>query len=355
MISWFSFILSIIWIIAIFSRPLRNIYHPIFMHPRILAILILLISLIVPLGLYWYFYESRVTSLIFESDKESPFTVELEGTLSYTYFPLLDTAFSYRSICTKSCIFSPIPPLRYTVRISSSGSEDLWDDVSLTTGESRKYPVYLAPACTFTSVASFALSDIPEWSIGKNQNGDLISLRTDISGWMSLYNSKKEGSFFQSAFAIQSARLDASRNYVILRSPNEDQYIVSLDEKRNTIFPLREEIDMISFEEVWKVRTKSDLYEYLWSTWQKNPRFTDYIDISSRYRIGYIDRSDTVKLSLGNLPLWESLFILLDRTSTDARIIKRWKNIRGFLFYRGAPSILDLDGTVSRIDIDVRR
>ncbi len=80
---------------------------------------------------------------------------------------------------------------------------------------------------------------------------------------MSLYNSKKEGSFFQSAFAIQSARLDASRNYVILRSPNEDQYIVSLDEKRNTIFPLREEIDMISFEEVWKVRTKSDLYEYL--------------------------------------------------------------------------------------------
>ena len=325
------------------------------MHPRALAILILFIFLVIPFGLYWYFYESRVTSLIFESDRESSFTVELEGTLSYQYFPLLDTAFSYRSTCMQSCIFSPIPPLRYAVRISSSGSEDLRDEVSLVTGESRKYIVDLAPAFILTPVASFATSDPIEWTIGKDQSGDTLSLKTDISGWLGLYTSGKENPSFQITSSITSSKLDASRGYVILQWAYRDQYIVSTDGQRNTIFPFSEEIDMVSFEEVWKVRTKSDLYEYIGSTWQRNPRFTDYVDISSRYRIGYIDRSDTTKLSLQNLPSWESIFILLDRTGTETKIIKKWKDIRGFILYRGTPSILDLDGTVSRIDIDVKK
>jgi hypothetical protein len=75
--------------------------------------------------------------------------------------------------------------------------------------------------------------------------------------------------------------------------------------------------------DIWKIKTERALYEKINDTWQENPRFTDYIDISRRYRIGYIDASDTVKLSLSNLPPGISVFILLDRTSTDTKIIKK--------------------------------
>ncbi len=89
------------------------------------------------------------------------------------------------------------------------------------------------------------------------------------------------------------------------------------------IFPYEETIDIVSFSDRWKVRTTLSVYELSDDIWKKNLRFTDYIDISSRYRIGYIDIRDQEKLSLANLPLENSLFILLDRSNGETRIIKK--------------------------------
>jgi hypothetical protein len=72
---------------------------------------------------------------------------------------------------------------------------------------------------------------------------------------------------------------------------------------RKIIFPFRETILLVSYETTWKVLTTSGAYELRFDTWQKNPRFTDIIDISDRYRIGYISREDEGKLTLQNFPL----------------------------------------------------
>lgn len=54
-----------------------------------------------------------------------------------------------------------------------------------------------------------------------------------------------------------------------------------------------------------------------------NPRFTDYIDITDRYRIGYISKDDTEKLELSNFPTNESVFIRVDRDTGRSKVIAR--------------------------------
>ena len=65
----------------------------------------------------------------------------------------------------------------------------------------------------------------------------------------------------------------------------------------------------------WKIRTSSGSYELSGERLIEDIRFSDSIDISPQIRLGYIDRDDTTKLKLANLPLGESLLIRLDRST----------------------------------------
>lgn len=57
----------------------------------------------------------------------------------------------------------------------------------------------------------------------------------------------------------------------------------------------------------------------------QNARFTDFIDLSDQYRIGYISKNDTKKLTLANYPKNVSRLLLLNRS--DATIIPIDTNI----------------------------
>ncbi len=54
-----------------------------------------------------------------------------------------------------------------------------------------------------------------------------------------------------------------------------------------------------------------------------NTRFTDWLDISDRVRIGYISADDTKKLQLSNMNLGQSVLILLDRYTGQSSIIQQ--------------------------------
>jgi hypothetical protein len=123
---------------------------------------------------------------------------------------------------------------------------------------------------------------------------------------------------------LGSFRLDETRNFLLARNERQEQYVFSLDGIYSTIFPYNELIEAVTLDKnIWKIKTNNSLYEKISDIWRENPRFTDYTDLSSRYRIGYIDATDSEKLSLGNFPLGISVFVLIDRTSTDMRIIKK--------------------------------
>ena len=81
-----------------------------------------------------------------------PYRVSLEGTLQYEYFPLLDTVFSYEKDCINECVFSPIPPLQYSLKITGSGRVDTIDTLTLKTGIQTKYIVDLVPKISFIPV-----------------------------------------------------------------------------------------------------------------------------------------------------------------------------------------------------------
>ncbi len=321
------------------------------MKPHTLAVSILVILIILPVGAYWYFYKSKVTSLIFEATQDTAFTVSLKGTFKYKYFPLLDKAFSYQSTCKKSCIFSPIPPLEYTLTITSTGSEEISDNLALQAWDILRYWVNLVPSLILNPIGNFSNANNIGESIGQTQSWKKVFLKRESINDTGLYIGERTRPNFIFSLPIRTARLDASRDYLIVQWERSEQYIFSLDWHHKMIFPYEEDIEIITFNETWKVRTNSDVYELSNDVWKKHLRFTDYIDISPRYRIGYIDKFDKEKLSLANLPLEDSLFILLDRNSTGTQIIKKWREIRWFFQYDWLPVVLDTDGTISKIEI----
>lgn len=60
------------------------------MRARFLAILILIVLLVIPLGLYWYFFMSQTTLLTVRSFDKSTFELDISGTFDAEYLPLAD-------------------------------------------------------------------------------------------------------------------------------------------------------------------------------------------------------------------------------------------------------------------------
>lgn len=93
------------------------------MRPRILAIIILILFVGIPLGLYWYFYIHHVAKIHFRIASSDIFHITLAGTLDYSYLPLADAALHYDIECHSECTIGPIPPVSYTITFSGSGYE----------------------------------------------------------------------------------------------------------------------------------------------------------------------------------------------------------------------------------------
>ena len=133
---------------------------------------------------------------------------------------------------------------------------------------------------------------------------------------------------FSLPFLPSRASFDASLSSIIIEKQNREISLISLYGTKSIHFPLKETPDIIISEPTWKVRTADGVSTYEGDTWQKNPRYTDYLDIDARYRIGYIDRSDTERQALANIASPTSLFFLLDRETGISSIILKGRDIR---------------------------
>lgn len=114
-----------------------------------------------------------------------------------------------------------------------------------------------------------------------------------------------------------------------------------MDGRKSIIFPYNETVTLVNSDNFWKIRTKKNVYTFENGDWRKNPRFTDYIDISPSLRIGYIAASDTEKIALQNLKQDTSYIISLDRDTGTSKILKTGITIQGFFFHEGKPAFLD--------------
>ena len=79
-------------------------------------------------------------------------------------------------------------------------------------------------------------------------------------------------------------------------------------------------------------------------------RFTNSISLSPEIRIGYIDKKDTKKLSIANLPLTESVLIRLDRTTGEGVVLRRGFDIRTLFFYNNKPAYIDTSENIYLIE-----
>lgn len=339
-----------------------------FMRSRLFAIFILILLLGLPFYAYWYFYRDQVSSIVFLSDSgNSPFTVHLRGTLDFSYLPFSDKIFEYQSTCLSSCIFSPIPPLRYTLTLSSSWMSTIEDVISLSKKEEFKYLVHLEKNPIFEKVGRISQWDqaLAE-SLVENANihftGSFMSIAQIPSGKIYATRKTQNGSevgiltpdifspLFSLPFVPKKAILDISGKFLILERDLNNQFLISLDGSISANFPYSEDVKIIQYSDnTWKILTTNWVFIQSSFGWEENPRFRDYIDLSPQYRLGYLAAADREKKSLQNIESSESLLLLLDRKSTTIHTLEKGREIVGFIFYENVPAYIDSAGDIWKI------
>ena len=121
---------------------------------------------------------------------------------------------------------------------------------------------------------------------------------------------------------IVSTTIDISRSVVIISLTSGRTLLIPTDlsgEQEITTPSAR--ISSVVSGNLWKILTSSGSYELSGDRIIEDIRFSDSIDISPQIRLGYIDKNDTTKLALANLPLGESLVIRLDRSTGESTIV----------------------------------
>ena len=109
------------------------------------------------------------------------------------------------------------------------------------------------------------------------------------------------------------------------------------------------EIGNISSGSTWHIRTETGSWISDGDEYNEDIRFTDAIDLTPEIRLGYIDKNDTTKLSIGNFALGNSVLVRLDRETGESRVVREWLDIRALLLYRGRPAYVDTTGQVYEI------
>jgi hypothetical protein len=111
--------------------------------------------------------------------------------------------------------------------------------------------------------------------------------------------------------------MDLTRSVVIIDLASSRTLLIPVDlsgEREIGSNPDRPIISVVPGSR-WKILTSSGSHELVGERLIEDIRFSDSIDISPEIRLGYIDKKDTSKLRLANLPLGQSLLIRLDRTT----------------------------------------
>lgn len=313
------------------------------MRSRLIAIFILVFLVCIPAWVYVYLYRMSVSSVVFLAENNTPYTMHLSGKMEYTYFPLLDKIIEYKSTCQGSCIFSPIPPVHYTFTIESPGRDMISWSMKLNVWEQYTYNVHLTHVLELVEWWHYT----PEYS---SQNEAWYTIGTAIDGKTYITQGREvwreNDTEFQKIFLLPSepkqASLDTTGNFFLFDLGNGQSSIFSLDGKKNIVFSEEGKVLSVQAEwDSWIVATQSWLYEFVSDSWRKNPRFTQYVDLSEKYRLGYIDEKDQQKLQLSNFPTNQSLLILLDRSTGKSEVVRKWISLQGFFTKNEKKYLLD--------------
>jgi hypothetical protein len=103
---------------------------------------------------------------------------------------------------------------------------------------------------------------------------------------------------------------------------------------------------LISSGSIWHVRTSSGSFVLQWEDLIEDIRFTDAIDLDHDTRLGYIDATDSKKLSLGNFPLGQSVLIRLNRITGESVVLRKGIDVRVFIQYDQHPAYMDSIGNI---------
>lgn len=96
----------------------------------------------------------------------------------------------------------------------------------------------------------------------------------------------------------------------------------------------------------WHIRTSSGSSVLQWEDLIEDIRFTDAIDLDNSIRLGYIDATDSKKLSLGNFPLGQSVLIRLNRITGESVVVREGIDVRAFVYYDQHPAYMDSVGNI---------
>lgn len=337
------------------------------MRARLFAFFILILFVLLPAGIYWYFLKKNTSTITFVIPNGAPVSLRLAGTLSYKYFPLADKALQFSQSCESQCTLWPIPPVKYEVQISRPWTADIVDTITLWVGEQRVYTLPKIQQFSEEKIEHISFDDTSANGLIENakthidpnlsplwvlKSGKVFALRTlEKSTDIGVVSLENFSSLLSLDFPIISGKLENSKRFFILKKSETEQDIVSVNLAESMIFPYSEDIRLVDHTSFWRVVTDDSVYTFEWGSWVKNPRFSDFIDIDSDHRIGYISENDQTKKELGNFTQKWWIFILLDRRNAQTQVLSENKNIIWFLYSENIPAYLDQNGDIYKLSI----
>ncbi len=319
-----------------------------------------------PAFLYFYFTTQKIAKITISTSSRVSFSVNLLGSFGVDGLPLADKFLSYQKKCTDICEISPILPARYTIILTASGKTTLTDSIVVNSGENITRTYIFNDDIQIVPVKTLLVDDALPISLVENARlrgwWEFIIIGTDIKNkiWVikKWENSSQVGILSIERFApirtislgILSSSIDISRSVLIINLLWGSSLLLSTDLVNEKEIPTIPNIISVIPGDIWRIHSQTWMVEVRWDQIIEDNRFTNSIDISPEIRIGYIDKKDTKKLSLSNLPLTESLLIRLDRTTGESVILRKWLDISALFLYGNKPAYIDTLGNISLIE-----
>lgn len=141
---------------------------------RLLSLLVLILIFASGYGIYYYFFVANVgnLSLIINGAESVSASITSEFQNSYT----LD--------CKRTCVFSGIPPVNYSITIKKAGYREVNQDIKLSRGESKKVVITMEKEVKLTALqegsGSVSIPDIDPEKLketGDRVNGNILTLK----------------------------------------------------------------------------------------------------------------------------------------------------------------------------------
>ncbi len=298
--------------------------------------------------MYWYFVSSNTSSFVIEATPDIGFLVEVSGKFNNEYLPLADKIIRKSIVCRKSCNIGPLPPAIYDIVLTASGFEILNLVRSIQRWESVREKVIFHPELRITAVSEgiseSSLEDeamIENMKV-KNPDSDIhaltrkgeklfVEIRSNSMRSVGIIKNDVFNQIYQFKDLSADGYLDQTKSVYIIPTGSTDTLIfletrevVSIPHFDTLLLARKENNSLI-------ITTQSGSLEKVQSGFRSNPRYTDWIDIDARYRLGYIDAADQAKLSLQNYPLNIGILLVLDRSTGVSTILRTPFILSGFL------------------------